>query len=144
MPGFSDHTKGIECAVNSIHYGARIIEKHFTLNKMRESFDHKVSIEPKEFKKMVEQIKFNETMRGVSNFKFNGKDRKKILSGARHYILNRNLNLNSRIKSSFIDCIKLNKNINSEKFYKIFPKILNKKTKKELKIGTIIKIKDFK
>lgn len=144
MPGFSDHTKGIECAVSSIHYGVKIIEKHFTLNKTKEGFDHKISIEPNEFRKMVEQIKFNETIRGTPNFKFNRRDQKKINSGTRHYILNKNLNLNSRIKSNYIDCVKLDKNINSDEFYKIFPKILNNKTKKKLKVGAIIKLKDFK
>ena len=31
--GYSDHTLGIDSAVESIYFGARIIEKHFTLNK---------------------------------------------------------------------------------------------------------------
>lgn len=58
MVGYSDHTVGIEAAVISAALGARIIEKHFTLDKNYSSFrDHKLSADPKEFAQMVKRIK---------------------------------------------------------------------------------------
>lgn len=48
--GFSDHTKGITASVAAMTLGARIIEKHFTLNKNLPGPDHLSSIEPGELK----------------------------------------------------------------------------------------------
>lgn len=53
--GYSDHTVGIETALLSIARGAKIIEKHFTLDKSDVTIrDHALSATPDEFKNMVE------------------------------------------------------------------------------------------
>ena len=55
--GYSDHTLGIDVAVLATVVGARIIEKHFTLDKQYSDFrDHQLSADPKEMKALVEQI----------------------------------------------------------------------------------------
>ena len=46
--GFSDHTIGIEAALVAVGRGARIIEKHFTLNKGLPGPDHVCSATPDE------------------------------------------------------------------------------------------------
>ena len=51
--GFSDHTLGIGSAIASIPLGARLIEKHFTLNKKSKTVDAKFSLNPSEMKKLV-------------------------------------------------------------------------------------------
>lgn len=55
--GYSDHTVGIEIPVAAVARGAKIIEKHFTLDKNMEGPDHIASTEPKEFKNMVDAIR---------------------------------------------------------------------------------------
>ena len=55
--GYSDHTIGSEVAIASVALGALVIEKHFTLNKNLPGPDHKASMEPKEFKLMVQCIR---------------------------------------------------------------------------------------
>jgi len=55
--GFSDHSQGTFAAAVSIAAGAVMVEKHFTLDKTRKSFDHALSLEPAEFKVMVEKIR---------------------------------------------------------------------------------------
>lgn len=55
--GYSDHTKGIEIPIAATALGAKIIEKHFTLDKNMEGPDHKASLEPDELKLMVESIR---------------------------------------------------------------------------------------
>jgi len=56
--GYSDHTLGIEACVLAVALGARIIEKHFTIDKNYSDFrDHKLAAEPAEFKELVERVK---------------------------------------------------------------------------------------
>ena len=55
--GYSDHTLGIEVPVAAVAMGAKIIEKHFTLDKKLPGPDHKASLEPGELKKMVKAIR---------------------------------------------------------------------------------------
>ena len=64
--GFSDHTIGFEAALGAVALGASIIEKHFTLDKSQKGPDHKTSIEPEEFKKMVNFVRGIETALGSS------------------------------------------------------------------------------
>jgi N,N'-diacetyllegionaminate synthase len=55
--GYSDHTLGIEVPVAAVALGAKVIEKHFTLDKNMEGPDHQASLEPHELKNMVERIR---------------------------------------------------------------------------------------
>lgn len=52
--GFSDHTIGIEAALVAVARGAKIIEKHFTLNKKMHGPDHILSMEPDELRQMID------------------------------------------------------------------------------------------
>ncbi|WP_415272001.1 N-acetylneuraminate synthase family protein [Candidatus Pelagibacter sp. Uisw_121] len=62
--GYSDHTAGILAPIIAASLGAKVIEKHITLNKKLKGPDHKASLNPIEFKKMVKQIRKLETMMG--------------------------------------------------------------------------------
>ncbi len=55
--GYSDHTLGIEVPIAAVAMGARVIEKHFTLDRDMEGPDHKASLEPVELKMMVNGIR---------------------------------------------------------------------------------------
>ncbi|MBT8763520.1 N-acetylneuraminate synthase [Desulfohalobiaceae bacterium Ax17] len=55
--GYSDHTLGIEIPIAAVSLGAKVIEKHFTLDKNLPGPDHKASLEPDEFKAMVIAIR---------------------------------------------------------------------------------------
>jgi len=55
--GLSDHTLGIEVPIAAVAMGATIIEKHITLDRSMKGPDHKASLEPDEFKKMVQSIR---------------------------------------------------------------------------------------
>lgn len=54
--GFSDHTLGTHIPVAAVAMGARVIEKHFTLDKNLPGPDHLASSSPEEFQEMVKQI----------------------------------------------------------------------------------------
>lgn len=63
--GYSDHTLGIKAAIFAVAAGARIIEKHFTLNKNQSDFrDHQLSADPVEMKSLVLQIRETSELMG--------------------------------------------------------------------------------
>lgn len=62
--GYSDHTIGNTVAIAAVSLGARVIEKHFTLDKNMEGPDHKASSSPEEFSSMVREIRNIETALG--------------------------------------------------------------------------------
>ncbi len=55
--GLSDHTVSITIPIAAVAIGASIVEKHFTLSKKFPGPDHKASLEPDEFKRMVVGIR---------------------------------------------------------------------------------------
>ena len=67
--GLSDHTEGVEVAVAAVALGANIIEKHITLDKKALGPDHKSSLNPEEFKKLVLSIRNIELALGTNKKK---------------------------------------------------------------------------
>lgn len=66
--GYSDHTIGIEVPIAAVALGAKVIEKHYTLDRNQPGPDHKASLEPNELKNMVDAIRNIEVALG-SGFK---------------------------------------------------------------------------
>jgi N,N'-diacetyllegionaminate synthase len=63
--GYSDHTMGLAASTAALALGARIIEKHFTLNKAQSAFrDHALSAEPAEMKQLAELVHSIDDMLG--------------------------------------------------------------------------------
>ncbi|MBN1343218.1 MAG: N-acetylneuraminate synthase family protein [Phycisphaerae bacterium] len=64
--GYSDHTLGIDAAALSVAVGARIVEKHFTLDKNHSDFrDHQLSADPAEMAELVRRIRQAEVLIGT-------------------------------------------------------------------------------
>lgn len=55
--GYSDHTLGIEVPIAAVAMGAKVIEKHFTIDTSMQGPDHKASLDPRELKEMVKAIR---------------------------------------------------------------------------------------
>lgn len=55
--GYSGHERGYEVCIAAVARGAKVIEKHFTLDRNMEGNDHRVSLLPNEFKAMVQAIR---------------------------------------------------------------------------------------
>ncbi|HUM04662.1 MAG TPA: N-acetylneuraminate synthase family protein, partial [Terriglobales bacterium] len=66
--GLSDHTMGIAVPVAAVSLGACIIEKHLTLSRGEAGPDSAFSLEPHEFKAMVEAVRTAERALGAVHF----------------------------------------------------------------------------
>lgn len=90
--GYSDHTLGIEVPIAAVALGARVIEKHFTLDKNLSGPDHRASLEPDELKNMVSAIRNIELAISGNGIKEPSNSEKPNISVARKSIhLNRNI-----------------------------------------------------
>ncbi|MDY3536585.1 pseudaminic acid synthase [Riemerella anatipestifer] len=72
--GLSDHTMGDIVAVSSVALGAKVIEKHYTLDRSLGGADSAFSMEPNEFKSMVDKIRQVELALGNITYKITDKD----------------------------------------------------------------------
>ena len=73
IPGLSDHTMGITVPVTAVPLGAKIIEKHMTLDRNLGGPDAKFSLEPQEFKEMVKSVRDAEKAIGKVTYDLNEK-----------------------------------------------------------------------
>lgn len=62
--GYSDHTEGTMVSTLAVAAGARVIEKHITLDKSMEGPDHAASLEPSELAQMIRGIRETEVILG--------------------------------------------------------------------------------
>ena len=75
--GFSDHSLGTEAPVLSVAAGATMIEKHFTLDTTRPSFDHGISLNPAGFAELVKGVRRAETMLGTADKQLSSNEHEK-------------------------------------------------------------------
>ena len=78
--GYSGHEIGFKPSILAVASGAKLIERHYTINKNMEGFDHKISLEPEELKEMIKEIRLVEKIIG---------DGKKFISETENITLNK-------------------------------------------------------
>ena len=76
--GYSDHSVGIEVPIAAVAMGARVIEKHFTLDRSDVGPDHQASLEPEELNAMVASIRNIESALGDGEKRVSSSERKNI------------------------------------------------------------------
>jgi pseudaminic acid synthase len=85
--GVSDHTLGITTPVVSIALGAKVIEKHFILDKSIGGPDASFSLEPSEFKQMVEAVRNAEKALGKVDYSMTDKKQQSRLIGRSLFVV---------------------------------------------------------
>ena len=73
LSGLSDHTMGYAVSVAGVALGAKIIEKHLTLRRSDKGPDSEFSMEPEEFKEMVDNIRIVEKAIGEVTYELSNK-----------------------------------------------------------------------
>lgn len=106
--GYSDHTLGIEAAVLASALGARIIEKHFTLDKTHSTFrDHQLSADPAEFKELVDRIKEAQILLGDGTKRIMDSERPSLSRVRRTIVAARDLKIGDVITWKDLNWVRL-------------------------------------
>jgi len=139
--GYSDHTLGIEIPIAAIALGAKIIEKHFTLDKKMNGPDHQASVEPNELKQMIQSIRNIELAISGNSKKEPSQSEQKNISIARKSIhLNVDLKKGSIIQLEDLIILRPGDGISPQ----FIDKIIGKKVKIDLSKGTKLSWKEIK
>ena len=77
--GLSDHSMGSIAAITAVAMGACIIEKHFCLSRKTDSADASFSMEPDEFKAMVNDIRIAEKAKGIVSYDISENEKENIV-----------------------------------------------------------------
>jgi len=75
-PGLSDHTMGTEAPMIAVALGAKVIEKHFILDKSIGGADAHFSLDEQEFKQMVDAVRLTEKLMGSVDYEMTEKKKK--------------------------------------------------------------------
>ncbi|MPN46448.1 Pseudaminic acid synthase [bioreactor metagenome] len=73
--GLSDHSMGSIGAITAVAMGANVIEKHFCISRKIENPDSTFSMEPHEFKQMVDDIRTAELAMGKINYQLSDQEK---------------------------------------------------------------------
>ena len=92
--GYSDHTLGIEVSLAAVALGAEVIEKHLTLDNTQDGPDHKASLEPDQFKNLVNGIRNVSISLGSGEKKIRDSELKNISKVRKSIIAKKNIKKN--------------------------------------------------
>ncbi len=138
--GYSDHSLSLNTCLSAVSLGAKVIEKHVTLNKEDIGPDHKISSSISELKLIIKNIREIEKICGLKN-KFNSKKTKEIIKVARKSIVtNKFLKKNHKLKKNDVVFKRPGTGISPLEL----DKILGKKLNKNLESDRVIKYKFLK
>lgn len=86
--GYSDHSEGWEIPMISMGYGPKMIEKHFTLDNNLSGPDHKMAANPVVFKKMVDKVRWAESLEGKKSLNYQTIEEKPRIEFRRSIVAN--------------------------------------------------------
>jgi sialic acid synthase SpsE len=137
--GYSDHTSGIKACVYAVLKGAKVIEKHFTLDSKKSGYDHKISLDFNNFKQMVTEIREAESSSGTIRKHDIYKSKKEITALKRTHFINKDLKKGQKLKIDDIYTKRIGKDCSIINLLKL----IGKKTIKDLNTHSKINKKDF-
>ena len=137
--GISDHTNSIGASISSVVHGATVIEKHFKLSGIKDTVDDEFSIDDKQLKLMTSEIKnawlaIGKIQTNPSKFERDEKFYKRSL------YCSRDIEKGEKFTSHNLKLIRPGLGLKP----KFFIKLIGKKAKKKIKMGTPISMSHFK
>ena len=132
--GLSDHSMSNIPAVTAVTLGAKLIEKHFTLDRNLGGADSGFSLEPEEFKSLIDDIRATEKVLGKVDYTINEKNRK----FARSLYVVKDIKKGENFTSENLRSIRPSNGLHP----KYYEEILGKTASHDLKFGTPLKHED--
>ena len=137
--GLSDHSLGHVAAIMAVALGAKVIEKHFIIDKSIQSHDKQFSLDFEEFKAMVSVVRKAQSALGDGNLTLNEKSLKNRIF-ARSLYASKDIKKGEVFSEENVKSVRPSLGLHP-KFYK---KILGKIATKDIEFGSALKEGDFK
>ena len=137
--GFSDHTLGIEASVAAVAMGAKIIEKHITLNKKMKGPDHKSSLEPKELVNLIRSVRNVENALGKPIKTLQSVEKKNKLVARKSLVAKKKIEKNDKFSENNLGTKRPGSGISPMKWNIL----IGKKSKQDYKINQLISKKEI-
>ena len=134
ITGLSDHTLGYLCPIIAVSLGARVIEKHFILDRSLGGPDASFSMNPDEFRHMVEKIREVEKSLGEQNYILTDKQIEGKSFSRSLYVV-RDIKKGDLLNNKNIKSIRPTFGLHP----KFLPQFLGKKSKINIKSGSRVK-----
>lgn len=138
IAGLSDHTMGSAVAVGAVALGARIIEKHFTLSRSGGGPDGAFSMEPDEFKQMVQDIRTVEKALGTVCYELTAKQKESKVFRRSLFVV-RDIKAGEVFSEENVRSIRPGYGLEPKFIYNV----LGRKSKTFIKIGTPLTLKSI-
>ena len=125
--GYSDHTEGIESSLAAAALGAKVLEKHITLNKNLPGPDHKASINPKELKKMIDGVRKITIALGSGVKKVSSSERKNIKIARTSIVASKEIKKGEKFTIKNLTIKRPGNGISPMKLFKVIGKIAKRR-----------------
>tara|TARA_B100000795_G_C22803965_1_gene443669 strand:- start:3724 stop:4797 length:1074 start_codon:yes stop_codon:yes gene_type:complete len=138
--GLSDHTLGHTTILGAIMLGAKIFEKHFTINNSHVGPDHKFSMNPNTWRQMILSSRELESAIGNGEKIIENNEKDTVILQRRSIHLKNNISKGTKIKKNDLIYLRPCPKDGIEPYN--FKKVVGKKIKKNKKTGELLTIKD--
>lgn len=129
--GLSDHSMGSIGAVTAVAMGAKVIEKHLCLSREIENPDASFSMEPAEFKKMVEDVRQAEQAIGTVSYELSSKEQESSVFRRSIFVV-KDIKAGEEFSEDNLRIIRPGYGLKP----KYFPQVLGRKAAKDIEQGT--------
>jgi pseudaminic acid synthase len=129
--GLSDHTIGVATSIAAVCLGAKLVEKHFCLSRKIETPDSFFSLEPKEFKLLVENIRIVEKALGKVHYGLTEEEKRSRVFRRSLFII-KDVKKNEKFTEENIKSIRPSFGLPPKYLYEV----IGKKAKENIKKGT--------
>ncbi len=137
--GYSDHTQGIHIPFLASALGAKVIEKHFTLDRNLEGPDHKSSLEPNELLEMVTHIRQLPLVLGTGEKKPSISESKNILLARKYVVAKRDIKAGEAFNGTNLDTMRAGGDISARHW----DDVINKTSGRDYLQGEKISLKEL-
>ena len=131
LVGLSDHETGILGSITAANMGAVLIERHITIDKNMKGLDHLSSLEPKEFKEMVNQIRLSEIAKGKAIKKMSRGEVLQREVVAKSLVCSKDIELGEKFSEMNIEAKGPEKGLSAQYYFDILGKKSNRKIMKD-------------